>query len=224
MALTQKVWEVLRGRSLILLLALCFGALGFAFGLPAKVHPSVQQVELPSEVADSISTVDIWSEDQPLIEKIDSAVRSTELPSGGYDGIRFWCPRRPDHWGEVIYSFPIKTDREIELAVLKFSEIKVFAFRDNEAQVEVWLGGIGQDNDWERIGVVDAKSDTFPQLIRVTDWVRGGKSLRVRFRFRARQLLYHPTENDPIGLAGAQALRTIRGHGNAIELHVWYKD
>jgi hypothetical protein len=48
---------------------------------------------------------------------------------------------------------------------------------------------------------------TLQHAVDVSRWVKGSQSLRIRYRVKASRLMYHPTPDDPIGLAAAQCLR-----------------
>ncbi len=211
------------------IIGLLFASLGFVSGFGKKSVNSLRQFQTPDIPADKIFAVNIWEDEQPFLRlaKPNTAVCVTEMTKQGLHGMRFWCARWHDQWGEVNYEFPIENPGSVKLAALVQRETTVFNFLDETAVAEIWINSGNQTARWVRLGRIDASGGKFPEMIDITEWAQRGSPLRVRFRLKATKALYHPTENDPIGFAGAQALRVqLNQDGgdstpNAIELQLW---
>lgn len=222
--IAAKIWYY-RIPLIYLLTILVFGPLGY-FSTVLNSNASGLQLlacELPKKQPDQIHSVDLWDEDDQYLARSSGVALVTEFQKGNSPAIRYWCASQHQRWGEVEFHFPIPTDRKISSALLQH-EVVVFGLLDPLAQAEIWvdLEGDGSFQFVDRIqSNVLAK---FPQVVDLTEWITGKSELRIRYRIKGGRLIFHPTPNDPVGFAGAQACRSVHGEPPVMQLNLWYSD
>jgi hypothetical protein len=88
---------------------------------------------------------------------------------------------------------------------------------------ELYLASQDTGDQWVELLKFSAQSvgTSITEPIDITRWVRTGHHLRLKYRLKAERPLYHPTPDDPIGIAGAQCLRSSGNHPYASRLRLW---
>lgn len=224
----QERWRLDRnGSTRTVLIYLLVGAVGLAFGYLASQEPSgvtkIYFVQDPSSPPD----YEIRYSYSPDPSSASLVTQNVALirERGDRDEVNavYWSPKRPDEWGSVEMTFPWSSDSDFAIAIL---EPSLHLFRDYDATAagELAIASEATGNRWITLAALGAggKKIKIESGIDVTRWVRGSRSLRVRYRMRASRLMYHPTPNDPIGLAGAQCLRQFDlENGYSSRLRLW---
>lgn len=133
----------------------------------------------------------------------------------------YFSPRRPDQWGSVEMEFRWDETLDPSIGILD-PNLHLFGDYDQAAVCELALSSDATGNRWVTLVALGPSNSHFSiqHSVDVTPWVRGTNSLRIRYRMKASRLMYHPTPNDPIGLAAAQCLRS---HSSQIStrLRLW---
>ncbi len=194
------------------------------YWLAAEPNPVTQiyHAEVPSSPPDQelryshflgSSSHSLFTENVALIRERD--------PEGKVHTM-YWAPRRPNEWGSVELYLKWDSRWGSRLAVLQPS-LHILSDYDATAKGELAIASEATGNRWVVLGVIGSQSAhyVFPSAIDITRWVRGSQSLRIRYRLKATRLMYHPTPNDPIGLAAAQCLREMRGGEEMFRLQIW---
>lgn len=206
--------------STILYLSVAFLSFSFGFysSFPASYQSQLVPTEVPTIPADATLTSDIWLDNQKYLEKAQGLTLVTEEQADS-PPIRYWCPREHLEWGIIDFTFPTDASRNVSRAILRH-ETLVFGLLDPLAQAEML---IDKGRGYQLVGqLASGAMLKFPQFIDVTDWINEDGELKIRYRIRAARLIFHPTPNDPVGFAGAQASRSLKGGPEVMELKVWY--
>jgi hypothetical protein len=139
--------------------------------------------------------------------------------------LAYWCPQRPGTWGEVEVEWHWEPSFQPFLAILE-PNLSVATDFDPSAVTEFAIASDVTNQRWKTLLRLDATSPdkSLYQAINVSKWVKGCSSLRIRYRMMANKLMYHPTPDDPIGLAGAQCSRQSFGSRYASRLRFWTRE
>ena len=200
----------------------CFALLGYWLAGEPSIVESVYFSREPSTKADqeilfpplpSSTSPPIVTENVSFIQERDE---SQEV------AITYWAPTRPNVWGMIEMEFVWASDIRPELAILEPS-LLLFLDYDPTAEGEFAISSAATGNEWLTLVRLNVSNhlDRFNNRIDVTKWVQGSEKLRIRYRLKANRLMYHPTPNDPIGLACAQGLRKHVEEGYASRLRLW---
>jgi hypothetical protein len=159
----------------------------------------------------------------------DVARISERYPDGRVHNI-YYAPKRPDHWGTVEMEFRWDPEFQPAMAILE-PNLHLFGQFDKTAAGEIAISSEATGNRWVTLASLGnsevhvslgypGSSEAFLKKIDMTRWVQGSHALRIRYRLKANRLMYHPTPDDPIGLAAAQCLRQSMD-GFASRLRLW---
>lgn len=197
--------------------------IGFYSLLPMPDRSRVKIVTPPETEPRFEQSVHLFHSPQKHLVKADGVVLITESHSE-LEGLntRYWCPKTADQWGEVVYQFDLESVPSFELAILDVN-LCIFPVSDPESVVEVYVSSSNRSGKSTRLLVLDRHHDDriLRDPIDVTEWLVGAKLLKVCFRLKAHRLMYHPTPNDPIGIAGAQCLRQLARDKCAMALRLY---
>ena len=181
--------------------------------------------EVPETKPDAEWLVNLFGESQPYLVNSIGLALITEDSKDTAMNTRFWCPREPDSWGEVVYRFPIDSNMEIKQVVLDVN-LCTFPMFDPSTVAELAISTTTKPTDkWRKLVVLDGRvSDrVFKDPIDITEWVRGSNIVYIKYRLRARRMQFHPTPNDPVGYAGAQCLRQLKKERCSMAMRVWFE-
>ncbi len=211
---------------LYVLTAITFAGIGFMSKYWTTAKPNqLRAAELPpNALFDEILGVDVWKEPHRYVRSKSNIALVTET-QGSVENprIRFWCATQYDRWGVIDYVFPLDSSRRLKSALLEH-EVCVFGMLDPTAEAEMWVDADG-NGKFELVGhLQDRVQSRFPSVVDVTQWANGRSQLQIRYRLKAGRLLFHPSPNDPIGYAGAQACRSVEGDGAVLRLHLEYDE
>ena len=201
-----------RGRmALIYGMAVACGLLaGYLIAVPRDEVSPIYLIQPPTVPADLTFGESLFPDQQPgLVSSWNMAMiteRNDQDPTAHI--VRYWCPRSSNTWGEIIYEWKWDADWDPELAIMK-PNLHVFSEFDPLARGEFYIATASTRDQWIlMLEIGESKSDTrLNREIDVTRWVRNSRYLRVKYRLKAQKMMYHPTPNDPIGFAGAHAMR-----------------
>ncbi len=137
----------------------------------------------------------------------------------------YWCPQRPGTWGEVEIEWRWEPSFQPILAILE-PNLSVATDFDPSSIAEFAIASDVTNQRWHTLLRLNATTSdkSLNQAIDASKWVKGCTSLRIRYRMMANKLMYHPTPDDPIGLAGAQCLRQGFGSRYASRLRFWARE
>jgi hypothetical protein len=175
---------------------------------------SAVKAELPWKIASDVSSDNLVTRDVALIRERNER---DNVPTV------YWSPKRPNEWGSVEIRFEWNTDSNPALAIFEPS-LHVFGDYDATAAGELAVSSEATGNRWVDLAALGPgrKKFSLQSAIDVTRWVQGSQSIRIRYRVKAGRLMYHPTPNDPIGLATAQCLRQFDPvNGYSARLQFW---
>lgn len=208
-----------------LTVALLSGCIGY-FSL--RKTPDVSRINFagyPETPADESLDVDLWNENLPYIVGRESVVLIHERAGAGGDEMatRFFSPRNPNQDGYVLIRFPLKLEQPIQKAYLTLRPVTFYSF-DEKAEVKVELKSEGTQGVFLKLAELGAKTQetSIDESFDVSEYARGATAIEIKITVRASKLLYHPTPNDPIGYAGAQALRHYKRDPVCARLDLWY--
>ena len=190
------------------ILCASFMFLGYRWSTEATKVTSLYYVREPKSPADIellYSNFSTQSSEKPVTENI-ALIR--ERDPDDQVNIVFWSPKRASEWGSIEIGFQWEPGFDPAFAVLDPS-LHLFGNFDSTAGGEFAVASEATGNRWVTLAgieTIDSKL-TLQHAVDVSRWVRGTHSLRIRYRVKASRLMYHPTPDDPIGLAAAQCLR-----------------
>jgi len=196
--------------SLYTLIAACGLLAGYLVAVPRDEVSPIYLIYPPEVPADLTFGESLFPDQQPgLVSSSNMAMiteRNDKAPTAHM--VRYWCPRSSNSWGEIIYEWKWDVSWQPELAIMK-PNLHVFSELDPFARGEFYIATESTRDQWLlMLAMGENKSDTrLDREIDVTRWVRNSRYLRVKYRLKAQKMMYHPTPNDPIGFAGAHALR-----------------
>lgn len=208
-----------------LTVAFLSGCIGF-FSL--RTTPDASRINFsgyPETPADQTLDVDLWNESLPYIVDRESVVLIHERAGDGGDDMatRFFSPRNPNQDGYVLIRFPLKPEQPVQKAYVTLRLVSFYTF-DEKAEVKVELKSEATKGVFLKLAELGAKTQetSIDESFDVSEYARGATAIEIKITVRASKLLYHPTPNDPIGYAGAQALRHYKRHAMCARLDLWY--
>lgn len=184
--------------------------LGYAFAPSGDSITQIYITRMPQTPPDLVFRETLFPDDQPGLVSSSNLAMITESKENDRSDltVRYWCPRSSDTWGELIYEWKWDETWQPQLAILR-PNLHILTEFDPAARGEFYVASAVTNDRWIRLlemglGHSDTRLD-YP--IDVTKWVQTSRYFRIKFRLKAKKMMYHPTPNDPIGFAGAQALR-----------------
>jgi hypothetical protein len=174
---------------------------------PSKVTALyyVREPTSPADIELLYSNVSDFGSKKPVTEDI-ALIR--ERDPDDHVQVVYWSPKRANEWGSIEIEFEWEPGFDPAFAILDPS-LHLFGNFDPTASGEFAVASEATGNRWVTLAVIEAIEDKFTlqHAVDVSRWVKGSQSLRIRYRVKASSLMYHPTPDDPIGLAAAQCLR-----------------
>jgi hypothetical protein len=204
--------------------ALISGCIGY-FSLRTTPEPSrISFTGRPETQADKSLDVDIWNESFPYIVARDRVVLISEGRAEDGPLTRFFSPRSAEQDGSVLLRFPLEPDKTIQKAFLTL-KLASFYTQDETANVQIELRSERTNGYFLKLAELNSKTqeNVIPESVDISEYVRGSTAVEIKITVRASKLLYHPTPNDPIGYAGAQALRQLQLENWCARLELWYE-
>jgi hypothetical protein len=211
-----------------LVLWLAVVGLTFSIGYWSIVpNPSSSKItlgKLPTIPPDETLLLDLWAERPEYIVNKEELALVTEKNPREIDHVRFLCPRRPNEMSHLDLQFPLAKNASIKSAYLKLDLLAASVY-DPSAKLRVYISSEATQGQFEELAELSLYTgeDQIPEDFDVTQFVKNSTSLKVRISCMASKLLYHPTPDDPIGYAAAQALRQPRNEKFAAKLSLWYR-
>ena len=206
-----------------LLAAIISASVGF-YSLRTFTERSMVKIVVPPRTEPKdVQSIDLFEAPKQYLESSEGVALVTESNLESKDfSTKFWCPQTPDQWGEVIYRFDIASDENYKLATLDIN-VCIFPISDPMSVVEVYVSSSRTKNLWIRLLTLDRHHEdrTLKDPIDVTEWITNADHFKVRFRLKAHRLQYHPTPNDPIGIAGSQCLRQLAKEKSSMALRLY---
>lgn len=210
-------------RTFALYVAVCSAAAWTGYWMtkkPSRVT-SLYYVREPKSPPDQVIQHSIASPSSSInIATHDVALIRERAPDDAVHVVYF-APKRPNQWGSVEMEFRWKPELAPEFGILEPS-LHLFGIYDKSALGELAVSSEATNQRWVILGSFGGTEDhvNVEKGVDVTRWVKGARSLRVRYRLKASRLMYHPTPDDPVGYAGAQCLRQLKD-GVATQLRLW---
>lgn len=199
---------------------------GFVGYLAVDTSPPPSRVSFsgyPKAPADQSLLVDLWDDRLPFIIAREGLALVTEGKREDQSIVRYFCPRKQYEDGSLIIRFPLEKQRPLGNAFLNLRLVVFYNF-DETAELDVYLKSAATGERFLKFAELGGRTEE--NVIRegfdITDYARGSTHVEVKITARASKLLYNPTPNDPIGYAGAQALRQYPVEQWAAKLDLWY--
>ncbi len=174
---------------------------------PSKVTALyyVREPKSPADIELLYSNVSDFGSKKPVTEDI-ALIR--ERDPNDQVQVVYWSPKRANEWGSIEIEFEWEPGFDPAFAILDPS-LHIFGNFDSTAGGEFAVASEATGNRWVTLAGIEAIENKFTlqHAVEVSRWVKGSQSLRIRYRVKASRLMYHPTPDDPIGLAAAQCLR-----------------
>lgn len=198
-------------------------SIGYRSIVPKPASSKITLSRLPAVPPDETILIDLWSERPAFIVNKEELALVTEKNPREVDHVRFLCPRRPNEISHLDLQFPLENAASIEKAFLKLDLLAASVY-DPSAKLRVYMSSEATQNQFEELAELSLYTgeDQIPGDFDVTRFVKNSTRLKVRIECMASKLLYHPTPDDPIGYAAAQALRQPRKEKSAAKLSLWY--
>jgi hypothetical protein len=199
-----------------------FFAVGFYGSMP-KAHLSnfvlVRNPNTPPDIEFLLSNLE---RNASAIVSTKNVVWARERAPDDSIRVHYWCPTESNTWGELVVQWSWDSTWPPALAILDPS-LHLFPMFDPKGQGEILLSSRDTGDKWVELVAFDARTigTTLDYPIDITRWVRNSRELRIKYRIKAERLMYHPTPNDPIGIAGAQCLRQGVTFPYASRLRLW---
>jgi hypothetical protein len=204
------------------LVAITCASLGYWLTPRPSSVSEIYLVRVPTRPADRECFDSNFHTEKDAQRTIRNVVLIRERTVEDKPNIVYWCPQRPGTWGEVEIEWRWEPSFEPDLAILE-TNVSVATVFDPTAVAEFAIASNVTNQQWHTLLRLDASSpdQAFIESIDVSRWVQNCTSIRIRYRMLANKLMYHPTPNDPIGLAGAQCSRQSMGSRHASRLRFW---
>jgi hypothetical protein len=196
------------------------GYFGFSRGpLVTKIYFAREPSTPPDRDFPFYNTLE--ESDRRLVTSNVSRIRERNPEHPQNDLTAYWSPNAPGVWGSVEMEWSWEEGFFPQLAILHPS-LHLFPVFDPSVSGEIAVSSQATGDRWVTLASIESRNGSIALVdgIDVTPWVQNSHALRVRYRLRASKLIYHPTPNDPIGLAGAQCLRT-NGDTPSSRLRLW---
>lgn len=198
-------------------------SIGYRSIVPDPISSKITLSKLPISPPDETLLVDLWSEHPKFIVNKEQFALVTEKNPREIDQVRFFCPRRPNEVHYLELQFPLTFTSPIKYAHLKL-DLLAAAIYDPSARVRVYIASEATQGQFEELAELShfTGEDQIPGDFDITPFIKSSTSIKIRISCVASKLLYHPTPDDPIGYAAAQALRQRRNVPSAAKLSLWY--
>ncbi|MEY4567732.1 MAG: hypothetical protein RLY14_2702 [Planctomycetota bacterium] len=207
-----------------IVVALVSGVIGYLSLSTAPTTSRITFSNYPQIPADQSLVVDLWSDRLPFIIAREGIVLVTEGKPEDGPQTRFFCPRKPNEDGSVIIRFPLENKKSLKSIFLSLQVVAFYAF-DESAELDIELKSAATSGRFLKFAELGARTqeNVIRESFDITEYARGSTEVDVKITARATKLLYHPTPDDPIGYAGAQALRQQQIEKWAARLDVWFE-
>jgi hypothetical protein len=216
---TNRIWL------LYAVTATVFAAIGYWFSVPSPYISSIYFAREPESPPDFEVSISSLEHTHPAIESTVNVawVRERELDDSVK--VRYWCPKTANEWGEVVVHWQWEHAWSPKLALLELN-IQIFSMFDPFSEAQVFLSSQDTGGRWKELVRFDVNSSDkeLSKAIDVSPWVSTSRYLRIKYRMKGQKWMYHPTPNDPIGIAGAQCLRQGNGQTYSSRLRLWKQD
>ncbi len=200
-----------------------FFAIGFYFSLPSSKLPLIELIASPTAPADREFLITSSQRDDKGIESTANVKWTRERGPDNNLSVFYWCPAEAGVWGEVVVRWEWDESWTPEFAMLEPNLI-LAPLHDSSAAGELYLASEDTRGQWIELASLDArvsKDKGVTEPIDVTRWLKTSRYLQIKYRLKANRQLFHPTPDDPIGIAGAQCLRQLAGQQFASRLRLW---
>jgi len=206
-----------------IVVAIISGGVGYLTMDPSPPTSRISFSGYPKTPADDSLLVDLWNDRLPFIAAREGVALVTEGKREDGSMVRYFCPRRQYEDGSLLLRFPIDNHRSLRHIFLSL-RLAVFFNFDESAEVDVYLKSSQTGGVFLKFAELGARTeeDVIRESFDITEYARGSDQVEVKIISRASKLLYQPTPNDPIGYAGAQALRQYPEHKWSAKLDLWY--
>jgi hypothetical protein len=220
------VWE----KSLMRNATVCWIAVAVISGLvgyfTVDTSPTTSRISFsgyPKTPADQSLLVDLWNDSLPFIVAREGLALVTEGKREDGSMVRFFCPRKQSEDGFLVLHFPLENQRPLRSVFLNL-RLAVFYNFDESAELDIYLKSSATGERFLKFAELGARTEenVIRESFDITEYARGSTQVEVKITARASKLLYNPTPNDPIGYAGAQALRQYPVDKWSARLDLWY--
>lgn len=198
-------------------------SLGIWLGSNRSSDQNLYFANFPDSPPDITLTESLFDTNSQFIESTQGLQRVSERDGKTESvSLKFYCPSASLQWGELILNWKWDADWTPTTAIFDPNMLVVPAF-DPSSTAEIYLASESTGNRWQRIVRLEKglESIELNRSIDVSRWVQKGNYLRVKYRLKASKMMTHPTPDDPIGFAGAQSLRQLKGKPYATRLLLW---
>lgn len=204
--------------------AVISGLVGYLSVDMTPTTPRITFSGYPKTPADESLEVDLWNDSLPYIAVRQGLALVTEGKNENRSIVRFLCPQKQHEDGVVILRFPLENQRPFSNVFLSLRLVAFYNF-DEAAELELYLKTSATRGRFLSFAELGAKTqeNVIRESFDITEYVRGSTEVEIKIIARAAKLLYHPTPNDPIGYAGAQALRQYLYENWSARLEMWYE-
>jgi len=206
-----------------IVVAIISGGVGYLTMDPSPPTSRISFSGYPKTPADDSLLVDLWNDRLPFIAAREGVALVTEGKLEDRSMVRYFCPRKQYDDGSLLLRFAIDNQRSLRHIFLSL-RLAVFFNFDESAEVDVFLKSSQTGGVFLQFAELGARTeeDVIRESFDITEYARGSDQVEVKIISRASKLLYQPTPNDPIGYAGAQALRQYPDNKWSAKLDLWY--